>query len=147
MEHRMQPHPYKIAGSDQDPSKFFRLPKVLQITGLGRSTNYRLIAKHQFPEHVRSADRAVAWRQLDLETWIEGSPPALCCVFARGLMRRSRTQDVITFTAPVVPDHRCDAYGLQSRPSKSRTPPRFDARAYRVFADQTDGSGKRSSAR
>ncbi|MBA4343702.1 MAG: AlpA family transcriptional regulator [Methylibium sp.] len=72
----MQSLPYKIAGSDQDPPKFFRLPMVLQITGLGRSTIYRLIAKHQFPEPVRIADRAVAWRQVDLETWIEGRPPA-----------------------------------------------------------------------
>lgn len=71
----MQFHPFKTAESDQDPPRFFRLPMVLRMTGLGRSTIYRLIAKQQFPGPVRIAGRAVAWRQADLETWIEGRPP------------------------------------------------------------------------
>lgn len=49
-----------------------RLPMVMHMTGLGRSTIYRMIAKKQFPVPVRLAERAVAWRQADLAAWIEG---------------------------------------------------------------------------
>lgn len=38
------------------------MPTVLQITGLGRSTIYRLIAEKKSPTPVRVGDRAVAWR-------------------------------------------------------------------------------------
>ncbi len=48
---------------------FFRLPAVLLMTGLGRSTIYRLVAQDKFPAPVRLAERAVAWRRDDLERW------------------------------------------------------------------------------
>ena len=58
--------------------KFVRMPTptVLQITGLGRSTIYRLIAEKKFPVPVRVGDRAVAWRQVDLDAWSEGRLPS-----------------------------------------------------------------------
>ncbi|MCZ8074502.1 MAG: AlpA family phage regulatory protein [Paucibacter sp.] len=49
-----------------------RLPMVMHMTGLGRSTIYEVIAKEQFPGPIRLSDRAVAWRQVDLAAWIEG---------------------------------------------------------------------------
>jgi len=42
---------------------------VLQATGLGRSTIYRLVAHGSFPRPVRVGLRAVAWRWSDLEHW------------------------------------------------------------------------------
>ena len=54
------------------PAKFYRMPMVIEITGLGRSTIYRLIAENKFPEPVRVGNRAVAWRQSDLEKWSAG---------------------------------------------------------------------------
>ena len=56
--------------------KFVRMPMVLQITGLGRSTIYRLIAEKKFPVPVRGGDRAVAWRKVDLDAWSEGRMPS-----------------------------------------------------------------------
>ena len=56
--------------------KFLRMPMVLQITGLGRSTIYRLIAENKFPGPVRVGNRAVAWRQSDLDAWSEGRQPS-----------------------------------------------------------------------
>lgn len=50
---------------------FLRLPTVVRITGLGRSTIYRLIAEQKFPSPVRLGARAVAWRHSDLEEWSE----------------------------------------------------------------------------
>ena len=46
-----------------------RLPTVLKMTGLGRSTIYRWIADGSFPPPVRLGPRAVAWRWSDLDEW------------------------------------------------------------------------------
>jgi prophage regulatory protein len=48
---------------------FLRIAVVMRITGLGRSTIYRMIAEDKFPSPVRLAKRAVGWRCADLETW------------------------------------------------------------------------------
>lgn len=49
-----------------------RLPAVLQVTGLGRSTLYKLVAEDAFPAPVKLAKRAVAWRQDDVRRWTSG---------------------------------------------------------------------------
>ena len=48
---------------------FARLPTVMQATGLGRSTIYRLVANGEFPAPVHVGPRAVAWRWADLDRW------------------------------------------------------------------------------
>jgi prophage regulatory protein len=53
---------------------FVRLTVVMRMTGLGRSTIYRLMAEDKFPSPVRLAKRAIAWRRADLERWSEGRP-------------------------------------------------------------------------
>lgn len=53
-----------------------RLPAVKRLTGLGRSTIYRLMALHEFPSPVKVSKRAVAWRRTDLEQWSEARPRA-----------------------------------------------------------------------
>ncbi|HVO23477.1 MAG TPA: AlpA family phage regulatory protein [Candidatus Margulisiibacteriota bacterium] len=57
-------------------SRLLRLPAVLEVTGLGRSTIYRMVADHTFPAPVRVAKRAVAWRDDDVRRWRETRPPA-----------------------------------------------------------------------
>jgi len=58
-----------------EPARLFaRLPKVIQATGLGRSTIYRLIAEERFPHQVRIGARAVGWRWTDLEKWSAARP-------------------------------------------------------------------------
>lgn len=63
---------HSIAGSDS--ALFLRMNAVTRMTGLGRSTIYRLVAQDKFPSPVRLGDRAVAWRRADLERWSEGRP-------------------------------------------------------------------------
>jgi prophage regulatory protein len=46
----------------------------MRITGLGRSTIYRLMAIQKFPSPVRLGPRAVAWRRADLDKWSEARP-------------------------------------------------------------------------
>lgn len=53
---------------------FLRMPTVMRMTGLGRSTIYRLIADRKFPRPVRLGPRAVAWRRADLDQWSEARP-------------------------------------------------------------------------
>ena len=57
--------------STQAPRLFARLPTVMQATGLGRSTIYRLVASGAFPAPVHLGPRAVAWRWTDLDRWSE----------------------------------------------------------------------------
>ena len=53
---------------------FVRMAAVVRMTGLGRSTIYRLMAEQKFPSPVRLAKRAVAWRRIDLDQWSAGRP-------------------------------------------------------------------------
>lgn len=55
---------------------FLRMPTVMRMTGLGRSTIYRLIAERKFRSPVRLGPRAVAWRRVDLDQWSEARPVA-----------------------------------------------------------------------
>lgn len=47
-----------------------RLPTVIRITGLARSTIYKLISQNQFPVPIKLSKRAVAWLQSEIETWV-----------------------------------------------------------------------------
>jgi len=62
--------------SDDAPSLLLRLPAVMKLTGLGRSTIYRMVAERRFPTPVRITNRAVAWRRADLDQWSEARPAA-----------------------------------------------------------------------
>jgi len=46
-----------------------RIGMVVRVTGLGRSTIYRLVANRQFPSPVRLTRKAVGWRRVDVERW------------------------------------------------------------------------------
>lgn len=61
---------------ERSPPVFLRMRSVMQVTGLGRSTIYRLIASHEFPSPVRLTSRAVAWRSSDIDAWSETRPVA-----------------------------------------------------------------------
>ena len=56
---------------------FLRMPSVILLTGLTRSTIYRLIADNQFPCPVRLGPRAVAWRRTDLDRWSAERPSSI----------------------------------------------------------------------
>jgi len=55
-------------------AELLRMRTVMKITGLGRSTIYRLMASLEFPSPVRLAPRAVAWRSADIVTWSRTRP-------------------------------------------------------------------------
>lgn len=54
--------------------RFLRLNKVLEITGLTRSTLYRKIDQGTFPRQVRISSRCTAWRESAVEEWLRKPP-------------------------------------------------------------------------
>jgi len=51
--------------------RFLRLKEVTTITGLARSTIYKMIANNQFPPQTRLAARSVAWLDSEVVGWVQ----------------------------------------------------------------------------
>ena len=71
---RQSPPEVQEHAAEAQAALFIRMAMVIRMTGLGRSTIYRLMAEDKFPSPVRLAKRAIAWRRTDLERWSEGRP-------------------------------------------------------------------------
>lgn len=56
--------------SSDDAQHILRLNKVLDRTGLSRSTLYRKMERGTFPKQVRISERCVGWRETDVEGWL-----------------------------------------------------------------------------
>ncbi len=65
-----------VAKETCDDPVFLRMPSVIRITGLGRSTIYRLVADEKFPPPVKLSARSVGWRRADVQRWSEDRVPA-----------------------------------------------------------------------
>ena len=50
--------------------------EVEEITGLSRSTIYRMLNTGQFPQPVRIGPKTVRWRMSDIVKWMESRPLA-----------------------------------------------------------------------
>ena len=59
-----------------DDGRLMKLPEVLHVTALSRSTVYRKMSSGDFPPQVRVGQRAVAWRERDVVEWLESRPRA-----------------------------------------------------------------------
>jgi len=51
--------------------KIIRLPEVVEITGLSRSTIYSRMSQDGFPKSISLGDRAAGWIESEIEEWIE----------------------------------------------------------------------------
>ena len=60
---------------DQKPvtprDRFIRLPEVLHLTGLGKTSIYHLMQKGQFPRRIKFNARAAMWKESEVLTWIQ----------------------------------------------------------------------------
>ena len=61
-----------LAYNEMLRKKIWRLPEVLNQTGLSRSTIYSLISQGAFPRQVKLGPRAVGWVADDVQGWIDG---------------------------------------------------------------------------
>ena len=55
------------ANKFKNPSDLIRMKEVVQMTGLSRSTLYRLQQMEEFPKAVKLGGRSVAWVRRDIE--------------------------------------------------------------------------------
>lgn len=51
--------------------KILRCPDVQEVTGLSRSTIYRMMNRDDFPKATKLGIRAIGWRQSAVADWIE----------------------------------------------------------------------------
>jgi len=51
--------------------RILRRPEVEARTGLSRSTIYQWMKDGQFPQPVKLGARLVAWRESDVNAWLE----------------------------------------------------------------------------
>ena len=52
------------------PGKLLRLPAVMELCSLGRSSVYAGVRAKTFPAPVRLSARAVAWREESISSWV-----------------------------------------------------------------------------
>ena len=64
-----------VRSSPAPIAPLLRLRKVLELTGLGRSTVYRMMSERTFPSPVRLGRRAVGWTSAAVEEWTLSRPP------------------------------------------------------------------------
>jgi len=57
-------------GERSDRLRLLRFPAVRHLTGLSRSTIWRLERAKTFPRHVRLSANTVAWLEDDVKDWI-----------------------------------------------------------------------------
>ncbi|WP_409075036.1 helix-turn-helix transcriptional regulator [Pantoea sp. C3] len=50
--------------------RFLRLPEVIHVTGLSRSTIYDLISRNNFPSQITLGGKNVAWLASEISIWM-----------------------------------------------------------------------------
>jgi len=56
--------------SDAVQERFIRLPEVMHLCGLSRSTIYDLISREAFPKQISLGAKNVAWAQSEITAWM-----------------------------------------------------------------------------
>ena len=51
--------------------RIIRLPELVERVGMSRGSIYRLMSLGRFPRSVKLSERAVGWRESDLNDWLE----------------------------------------------------------------------------
>jgi prophage regulatory protein len=50
--------------------RLIRLKEVISISGLGRSSIYKMMAEGRFPMSISLGERAIAWEISEIEEWV-----------------------------------------------------------------------------
>lgn len=54
-----------------ETDRYMRLPEVMRVTGMCRSTIYDKMAAGTFPQRVRLSINCVAWRESQVSQWMD----------------------------------------------------------------------------
>ncbi|MBF0283865.1 MAG: AlpA family transcriptional regulator [Magnetococcales bacterium] len=57
-------------------SRILRLNEVISMTGLSRSTIYRLVSKGEMPQRFKLGPKSVGWKFEQIIAWINSRPIA-----------------------------------------------------------------------
>ena len=68
--------------------RILRKPDVKQVTGLGNSQIYELIARGEFPRPVKLSAQAVGWFEDEIAQWQEQRPRTAPGIAPRDRKRR-----------------------------------------------------------
>ena len=52
-------------------NQILRLPDVMRLTGLAKSTVYQKIVESDFPRSIKLGARSVGWLESEVNDWIE----------------------------------------------------------------------------
>ncbi len=58
-------------GVNLNNKKIIRLTKVIEKTGLSRSTIYALILRNEFPQRIKLSTLAMGFLESEVDAWIE----------------------------------------------------------------------------
>lgn len=58
--------------ADARRTRILRISEVQQVTGLSRSSLYKLIQERHFPRQVPLGSRSVGWFESEVQAWITG---------------------------------------------------------------------------
>ncbi len=61
-----------LEDADMASKTIWRLPAVMEHTGLSRSTIYNKISNDEFPRSINLGSRSVGWISEEVEQWILG---------------------------------------------------------------------------
>jgi prophage regulatory protein len=59
---------------DMSEDRYLREPEVQQLTGLSRTTRWRLERSDKFPKRRQLSDNAVGWRLSEISEWLSARP-------------------------------------------------------------------------
>jgi prophage regulatory protein len=57
--------------NESEVGRLIRLREVERLTGLSKSSVYRLEATRNFPARVKLSVRASAWREIEVREWMD----------------------------------------------------------------------------
>lgn len=66
----MDKHPSTLAAVVKTPEKLLRLPAVMAIVGLQKSSIYEGVKKGTFPAPIKLSRRAVCWPESHIAAWV-----------------------------------------------------------------------------
>jgi prophage regulatory protein len=58
-------------GEMEKINRILKLPEVIQVTGLARSTIYLRMKEKTFPTHIKLGERSVGWLEEEVHSWLD----------------------------------------------------------------------------
>ena len=72
-EYVRQTKPIYSADKYDHPNRIIRLKEVVELTGLSRSTIYKLMNDDKFPKSNKLGAKSVGWHMRDIQAWLQRS--------------------------------------------------------------------------